>query len=262
MTAAAAPLIFLHLPKTAGTTFDAVLSRQFRPEQIHMLRSERWLETLAAFPSLPLAQREAIRLLKGHQPFGLHVHLAPGARYLTVLRDPVARVVSHYRYVVATRHPRFYPRIEAEGLDLHGYVTRHPSGELENGQTRWLSGRLDDAPLDETDLARARRHLAEHFAWVGVAERFDESLVELALRQGWPRIYYRRRNVGEPQEQPIAAATRAAILARNRLDLALHQEAVAALDAATRRRRWLRAGLVQALRLGNRLGAALRPLPA
>lgn len=223
------PLVFLHLPKTAGTTFNLILRRQFAASRIVLLRAEEMAENIAALRAMPEAERHRIQLLRGHQLFGLHELLAPGARYLTILRHPVSRLVSHYNYVVATEHPMFIDAIRGGEMSLHDYVTSTVSGELENGQTRWIAGIDDDRTLGAADLAVAQRHIEEHFAWVGVTEHFDESMVDLAITMRWPKVHYRRRNVASSPRDPIPTRTVDAILERNALDLTLHTEAVARL---------------------------------
>jgi len=228
------PLIFLHLPKTAGTTVSFVVRRHIDSTRDHLLRSVDGPDGLAKFKATPEAFRHRIHLLRGHQVFGLHEYLAPGARYLTVLRDPVARLVSHYRYVKATKHPMFIDAIRSEQMSLYNYVTSGLSGELENGQTRWLAGIHDDRPLVGSDLQLAIKNIDEHFAWVGIQERLEESLVELGLAMRWLRVDYRSRNVSGGQPSPPDAAVIAAIRDRNALDLELHQQMEARLDARGR----------------------------
>lgn len=253
------PVIFLHLPKTAGTTFNAVLARQYAGQCVYGIKSDALEANIERFKQLPEADRHRIRLLLGHQAFGLHEYLAPGARYITVLRDPVARLVSHYQYVKSHRHPKFIGAIEGGQLDVLGYVTCGISGELENGQTRWLCGRMDDAPLGEADLERAIANLECHFDWVGLTERFDESLVDLAIRYRWPRVYYRSRNVGGRRGNDIDPCVREAVLERNALDLRLYEYVARRMDRVGRLRAATRRAGAGTLRLANALGQRIAP---
>ena len=69
-------LIFLHLPKNAGTSFDMVLEPEFVSDETFSIRSIN-SENLNTdeFTSLPAARRHNIHLLKGHMLFGLHDYL-------------------------------------------------------------------------------------------------------------------------------------------------------------------------------------------
>lgn len=224
-----APLIFLHLPKTAGTTLTPILRRHFRADQIHFIRSDDPDRRLREFQQLPIHQRHQLGLLHGHQPFGMHEWLAPEARYLTMLREPVARVVSHYHYLRRKAHPLF-PGIQEQSLEE--FVRTCPRGEADNGQTRWLAGIWDDRPLTDDHLHLARRNLEQHFAWVGLTEHFDETLIGLGMTLGWWRLY------GAPRNQATASAipsldeeTRSVIAHRNALDIALYSHVIADLKA-------------------------------
>jgi hypothetical protein len=67
--------------------------------------------------------------------------------------------------------------------------------ELDNGQTRIISGvwRAEDPPSDMLEIAK--RNLREHFVVVVITERFDESLILMKRRLGWRWVCYRKENV-------------------------------------------------------------------
>ena len=90
-------LIFLHIPKAAGTTLNRIFRRRYRKSDIYMFDGS--YEKLDTFKKLPPERRRQIRLLCGHMPFGMHKYLLRLADYITILRDPVDRIVSHYFYV-------------------------------------------------------------------------------------------------------------------------------------------------------------------
>ena len=75
-------------------------------------------------------------------------------------------------------------------------------------------------------------NLREHFAVVGVKERFDETLVVLARAFGWSDVSYERQNVTEnrlaAEDLPESAVE--AILDANRFDAALHKLARSLLE--------------------------------
>ena len=247
------PLIFLHLPKTAGTTLSAVLSRHVPADQCHYLRSADGAAAVETFKATPAEQRRRIRLLQGHQVFGLHEYLAPGARYLTIVRDPVDRIATHFDYVVRTEHPMFIDPIRDEGMSLYDYAISGISGELENGQVRWIAGIDGDRPLGPADLDRALLNIDNYFAWVGVQERFSESLVALAMTMRWLRVGYRSTNVRPPSRSAeVPPIAREAILAHNPLDARLHQAMIERLDDGSMLGRLTRRSLASVLdRLGR-----------
>jgi hypothetical protein len=215
-------LIFLHIPKTAGATLQGVLHREYQGSPMLDLstpESERELEAMST------AERSSIRLVTGHFYFGVHSLFPQESAYLTILRDPLERVVSHYYY--ARSHPEhdLHDRIVEEELSLHDYVTGDLSNELENGQVKQLSQRAAaGAECNRDCLEEAKTNLKEHFPVVGITEQFDLSLILFQRQFGWTTPRYVSRNVGDPSErEPLDERTKAVILERNRLDQQLYE---------------------------------------
>lgn len=250
------PLVFLHLPKTAGTTLNRIIQRQFPAERQHFVRASHDPAQRDAFAALPQAYRHSIRLLRGHQAFGLHEGMAPGARYVTFLRDPVARVISHYHYVKPGQLPQFAD-VARKKMSLADYAASTITAEVENGQTRWIAGVWSDRPLVEADYQQAVRNIDEHFDAVGITERFDESLVQIAARYGWVRLAYRKANVAAPRP-PESEEAVAIIRQRNALDLRLYDYAVQRHEALPLVARATRSAGAVALRGVNQLWGTFR----
>src|SRR5690606_18742995 len=127
-------------------------------------------------------------LIKGHMPFGVHEYLPNESTYITMLRDPVERVISHYDYVLRRTTHHLRARIIESNMDLEAYVTSGITHEMDNGQVRLLSGHDDDLPFgacSELHLQQALRNLREHFSVVGLAERFDHSILLMQHALGW-----------------------------------------------------------------------------
>lgn len=193
-------LIFLHIPKAAGSTLHPVLERHYNKHVRHTIQPGRAED----FKNLPTDELRRIRLLKGHMPFGMHEYLIGRSRYITLLRHPAERVVSHY-YYVKRRPPHYLHHHIANGMSLAEFASAGLSGEMDNGQVRLLSGHDQDIPCGECSrdlLDTAKRNIEEHFAVVGFTERFDESLALMAIELGWNWTpYYLNRNV--TQDKPV-----------------------------------------------------------
>lgn len=220
-------LIFLHIPKAAGSTLHPVLERHYGKRIRYTLppgQTDR-------IESLSPGELQRIRLLKGHMPFGLHTYLRGRSRYITLLRHPAERVVSHY-YYVKRRPAHELHQLVTGGMSLADYASAGLSGELDNGQVRLLSGHDQDIPCGHCTrdlLNTAKRNIEQHFAVVGLTERFDESLVLMAIELGWNWTpYYLNRNV--TQDKPVAKqidpTALKAIEQTNPLDFELYEWAV------------------------------------
>lgn len=234
-------LLFLHLPKSGGTTLRHVLERQFPPgrslaayptPESHAETREGRRTVPPALRGLTPEARSRFDLVSGHFSYGLHEHFAGPCRYLTFLRDPVERVISLYYH--ARSHPDhvMHPLIHEQDMSLADLLREDLNAlEYDNAQTREVYGLELEEPFrqavaQDADgvLRQAMRHLDEHFDAVGVMEAFDASLQVAAQRFGWRDVHYTVRNVtSRPSRRPEdAAEVRLLIREHNRLDEQLH----------------------------------------
>src|SRR4051794_16654677 len=236
--------VFIHVPKTAGTTVRTVIrtsepgERNGRPGA-NVFRggggsNPKTLEKLRDQPhTLDL---NAVRVLHGHLPFGASQYLERAFpdhvfRYFTFLRDPVERSLSHYFEVL--RRPR---RVFEDG-EVGDELAPLPPGTTfeqaveagylhDNVQTRMLSGTVEPfGPITQEALEQAKRNLAERFALVGLTERLDESLVLAKQRLGFRNIFVasRRVNTSRPRGAQVPAELRDAAQGANAYDIELYR---------------------------------------
>ena len=166
--------IFVHIPKTAGTTLARIIDRHYPTETRLLL--ERHHEGIAEFRALPEAHRAELRLVRGHIPYGLHADLPQPTTYFTMLREPIDRIVSYYYFVQREQRHYLYDYANTPGMTLKRYVEDRVSLQMDNMQTRLLSGVWTEpgyGECDETTLLQAKRNLEQHFCVVGLTERFD-----------------------------------------------------------------------------------------
>jgi len=248
------PLIaFLHIPKTAGLTLRKfVLPRQYQADEtfastwagkmeaqdsraVGVFDEEFkaigifngvgragvvWfpesLEGAAArFRRLRAEQRARVRLFYcEHIEFGLHEFLSRPVSYFTLLREPVARVLSHYGFSAGRHQPN--------AASLSEHIATHVEANL---QTRLLAGPYARiAPLSPAErLERAKGNLRA-CAMVGLTERFDETMLLLKKAHGWRMPFYERSNVSQHRltREDIPASIIRQIEADNALDAELY----------------------------------------
>ena len=252
-------LVFVHIPKTGGTTFRAILAENERPERIRAFPNV--FKGSGGLDKAPMVQLRKARglldktlrdldgtaILRGHVPLGVREYLpryVPETRevhFLTFLREPVDRSVSHYfgicgrsRSAPGTSVSRSQLPAEPSFEDLlrGGYMH-------DNLQTRMLSG--DPEPFGQVDdamLERAKRNLREGLACFGITERFDESLVVVKQRLHLSSILYQTRarlNPARPRGHEVPSEVLRAAKRCNRYDSELYRYACELFEAAAER---------------------------
>jgi hypothetical protein len=245
-------LVLVHIPKTAGTSLASILHHHYRdgfrggagtPPDTPAARMPPNVLSRPDEVESQLRSLEGVRALAAHITFGLADRLPGDARYVTILRDPVERTLSHYFYLVAP--PSKAGSTVAAGLGLVPPWLPAPSPELtldecltergyipDNLQTRMLCGLASPyEPLPADALERAKRNLRERFAFVGTTERFDELLALMNLQLGWPTVAYKRAR-SNPTRPAVDADLVRIAGERNALDRELHAYADELLDDA------------------------------
>jgi len=213
-------LIFLHIPKTAGTTLNRIIEWQYSPFEIFTMDPYRIRATAERFKQLPEKRRGRLRVVRGHLFYGIHEFLPQGATYFTMLRDPVARVLSAYYFVLRRPLNPLHRRVKKERLGVEDCLRLFP--ERHNLQSRFIAGIRDAAIGDERLLKIAKENLANSFRVVGISERFEESLVLMSKTFGWEIPFYESKKVAKtrPMVEPKLADL---IREHNRLDAELYE---------------------------------------
>lgn len=221
------PLIFLHIPKAAGTTLQEIIVRHYMRGKIFRFTGSQ--EQWKAFCDGPAEDRGRYDLIAGHVHFGIHELLPDPATYITMLRDPIDRVVSHYHFVLANPGHYLHPVLAGGRYTLHDYAVTRVSHELDNDQVRWLCARDHfDVPVGEVSremVEEAKWNLANAISVFGLVERFSDSLRCLRAAFGWDEVKLpekRNANRHRPTLDRIAPETIAAIREINRHDCELY----------------------------------------
>jgi hypothetical protein len=223
-------LLFLHIPKTAGVSIRHLLLGLYPGPTTFIRGAPEHRE----FFLKSREERETYRVVGGHFRFGLHLLFDTPSRYLTFLRDPVERVISHFAYVQReAQHPQ-HARVTASNMSLEQWVRNGSDGGCsDNLQIRNLTTRSEtEVPFKGTTrqmLDEAKRVLSERIDFLGITERYEGSIRFFGERLGWPQpAVIERLNVSpnRPAAADIATSTRAAILDHNALDIELYGFAV------------------------------------
>jgi hypothetical protein len=191
--------VFHHIAKTAGTTLRLVFKQFYGSDEILYLNTAHDMARARAVLADPDALRR-IKLVYGHSACWFAAVYDGPVRLVAFVRDPFSRLVSHYRHSRLLSHDPYHK--EAMRLPLEEYVRVSGQDDFLARQLL-LPGPSDGFPLSPFALRgrlydQALGNLRERFAFVGIAERFDESIVLLSQHMVWPRLpVYAPLNVNE-----------------------------------------------------------------
>jgi hypothetical protein len=207
-------LVFVHINKTAGSTVRYILRSSYGSRHCDV---EPWQ---ADWDEAPFSTTDLRRLrriypnlasIAGHRVTGyadLHEN-GTEFTYFTFLRDPLKLCASRFQYHVNHR--------KKKGLVFEEWIQRD---WLRNAQTKRIAG--------TTSADDAIRIIQAKSMFVGLTERFDESMVLLkALRANDLNIGYTPVNVARnddlARELLTKPSTRKALMEANEADLELYE---------------------------------------
>jgi hypothetical protein len=189
---------FIHVMKTAGTTFTWHALANFGRDQVYPhkdLDPERDIAkyNIGYLTGLSPQRRAGIRVFTGHYPFVAVELLAMELVTITILRDPVERTISFLKHC-----KRYLDQFRSLPLEQIYEDPFFFPALIRDHQAKLFAMTPDDRPLgyfdvldvDDRRLEIAKANLARVDV-LGLQERFPEFLEEME-RYGW-----RFRNVGD-----------------------------------------------------------------
>lgn len=196
-TAPVKRIIFLHIPQTAGTNVDNIacavseFGKQFHYQRLPVPRvpnrspnlvTPDWiggLKQLQDQPHLLDAIPESF-LITGLFPYGLHTYFNVPCRYVTLVRNPLERELSHANFA--------YQRGYLSPEEFESYLMERM---IDNPQVRLIAGReYMEGCCTEKTLAKAMENIERDFLLVAPSEDVDAFLQILAGVQGWGPLAY------------------------------------------------------------------------
>ncbi len=216
-------IIFLHLPKTAGTTFNFIIERNFSRDRIIEIPFE-YYDDWKYMEKVCQGLVGENHLIRGHMLFGIHQFLSSEYKYLVFFRDPVDRFISQYYYML--RHPSHYLHDHASKLSLEEFIDSSISTTMFNSQTKLLAG-WNGVECDEEVLEKALINLHHKHLLIGLTGEFDQSLV--VMRHSFPDfkdVRYISKNINPDKDGlRVAQSTIEKIKARNHYDIKIYRQA-------------------------------------
>jgi Galactose-3-O-sulfotransferase len=235
-------LFFLYLRNTGGPTLTGILLRNLETKDFLVIDNDEvqesslgtWSDSAAekAFARLKPSQVADVRFVWGPYRHGLQNHLPKGSASVTLLREPLERVILHYSdWASAMKNPGRLDEALASGhypLITDNYMTRILSGVATLDPPEPGATTRDHPRVTAADFEKAVHNL-DNYMLVGLTDRFDEMLLLLASHLSWALsdLVYKPHNPTEFRLDVAETATsvREKVLELNRYDLALVERA-------------------------------------
>ncbi len=229
--------LFVHVPKTAGSSLNGELQPILAPGHHIFIdyaqldkRSFNDLMAEAVEKFIEKAQARRYRYCTGHitAPNVSRIAAAmPDIRPITLLRDPVSRFVSDYRYQCSDMHPG-HEQFAAAHPTIESYLDL--PGEWNKAAACLVPVHLRANPQSSIE------HILTNYAFVGIQESYPLSLRLLTTLAGAPRRPGVFRRVNTPtagNSVDLTPDLEARIRARNALDCAIYAFFASRFDAVS-----------------------------
>lgn len=223
---------FLHVPKVGGSTLSLMLSIQFMGQPKFSFSGQQAVDR-KRFYTLTRGERESIRWFDGHAPYYTGISQADeNVKIITMLRDPIQRVISFCQHVSEGKSPLAIAGGEVDDFDLDEFL-ESGNAELHNLQTKMLINTGDSATQTylakmgpEHAIIRARENLFEGVAAFGIQEYFDESVIVFQRQLDLSTPVFSLRNKKHRQRHLVVESRHIERIAeQNQLDLELYADA-------------------------------------
>ncbi|NES01420.1 MAG: sulfotransferase family protein [Okeania sp. SIO2F4] len=211
-------LIFPHIPKTAGTTLRSVILSQYSQEKVHFLKVSQ--TPLEAAQKISESDNKRVHCYVGHMPYGLHKYLAKPAIYITLIREPVDRIISMYYFIREEPAHRLHNEFLSKDISLEDFVLSRNCPR--NEQVKKIAGSMVGSAKETMDLAY--QNICNHFLAVGTQENFDDFLQVLQKILGWKNKSYTKQKVtkNRKNKREVSQELIDIIKERNGMDIAFY----------------------------------------
>lgn len=204
-------LSFVHIPKAGGMSFNAHLAYIYG---CYMVKYHSQFNPNLFEETTPESSRE-ILCISSHYGFGIHRFFGSNKpltpkdngdglfsdrtiRYVTIVRNPLERMVSYYNFVTTFEpHHHYKMTNKMDIYEFYDYLDQRNDIELKNLQCYLITGRSSRKFED------ARKIIDHHYFAAAPVEKSTEFIEYLNKKLKWPDdVQYIIRNVSPKKITP------------------------------------------------------------
>jgi len=176
---------FEHIPKTGGLSIGSALNEYYGNNLYPLVKY--------GYNQIP----EGIEVVHGHRARE-SMRSDTGVKFFTFARHPIPLVKSHFEHISRALTTKHFWRIRILRKSLDYYLENKLFKDFDNGMIRRIG--MVDFPFGSCSkglLENALEKLEKDYVFIGLLERFNESLFGLSQTLKWSRFpVYQKMNVG------------------------------------------------------------------
>lgn len=221
---------FIHIPKTAGSSFRNMLYNQFDQKTIYpnlhdITANEERYPTYKDVLATSKNKAREFQFLMGHYPFSTGKILPKSPKYIVFLRDPVKRAISHLY------HLKRHGKKELKKASLYE-IADVANWQINNLQVRYMSNKnfqpnklyTKNTDLGKKALKEAKKNI-DKCDFVGLTEDFNNSVKRLQKIFDWELGKTLKTNVAPRRHRKVPKDLYKHLVELNQLDIELYEYA-------------------------------------
>lgn len=215
-------IIFHHIPKTAGSTFLGIMSKQYRRSKIYQIDGIKTDKDISQFKTMSSEERDSFDVIMGHQAILLYDYIPGDKLILTFFREPYEQFKSSYFYLKQATHNKHHNIVSK--LSIEDYLDYTVDQNLTNQQSKVLfTAHYEDVTDVDLIKSEAIKVLNSKIDIPCITSHFDLSLMLLKRKLEWSSMpYYISKNKSIKDVEVLDQALREAHFSHNVCDYEIY----------------------------------------
>ncbi len=224
------PVVFLHVPKTGGTTMNFILNHIYKMKflwlrnDIILKQSNSTINEIDIFHRIPPEKRIKFKAFAGHKISPLIDQLPSHFKKLMLVRNPYEQIPSLYFHHQRNKSDSPAYKEVSSYATLDDFV-KSESKYYPNPQVKSLF--FDDLEiLKNQDLMKEKiaTLVADKIDICGTTEQFEDFLAIVSYELNWGRFSYQIKNQKPGTKSTVPEKLKVEITQRNGLDIFLYEQ--------------------------------------